>query len=234
MRRWFVPCLLLLALTASAAAQSPKFDPDAVRALVSNYELTNADGDRKCPMSLDAKTTGAALALVYDRAECAKLFAWLAEVGGWLPGPAGSIRLVRTNGRLVLEFTEGVEGSYEAIREGDAVYFLVNLQFAKSADAPQFSDLLGEWNLARPGGPPICRVTLTETPAPDESFKLHVQAGCDSVIMRFGPIAWRFERGDIVLLAQNGEKLRFGRQEGGEWAKVPDTPRPLSMSRVER
>jgi hypothetical protein len=52
--------------------------------------------------------------------------------------------------------------------------------------------------------------------------------------MRFGPIAWRFERGDIVLLAQNGEKLRFGRQEGGEWAKVPDTPRPLSMSRVER
>jgi hypothetical protein len=222
---------LLLALASPAAAQAPKPDPDAVRALAANYQLTNADGDRKCPMTLEPRPAGAVLALAYDRPACLALFAFLADVSGWLPGPAGSIRLMRGNARPVLEFTEGVNGTYEGIREGDAVYFLTNLQYADPAGAPQFADLVGDWNLSRPGGAAICRITLTDTPAGSESFAVRVASGCDATIVRFGPVAWRLDRGDALLLAPNGDKLRFGRQEGGEWAKIPDTPRPLVMSR---
>jgi len=219
-------------VTMSAVAQqTAKPDPEAVRALAANYELTNADGDRKCPMTLDVKPAGPVLTLVFDRPACVVLFAFMSDVAGWLPGPGGSIRFARANARPVLEFTEGVGGTYEGIREGDAVYFLTNLQYSDPADAPQFADLLGEWNLSRPGGAAICRVSLTDEPAAGESFTARVDANCDAALARFGVVAWRLERGDVLLLARNGDKLRFGRQEGGDWMKIPDTPRPLVMSR---
>jgi protease inhibitor Inh len=223
---------LLGALASAATAQQPgKPDPDAVRALAANYELANADGDRKCPITLDAKPAGPVLTLVFDRPACVALFAFLSDVAGWLPGPGGSIRLARANGRPVLEFTEGVGGTYEGIREGDAVYFLTNQQYSDPADAPQFADLLGDWNLSRPGGPAICRISLTDQAAANETFVMRVDANCDATIARLAPVAWRLERGDVLLIAKNGDKLRFGRQEGGDWTKIPDTPRPLVMSR---
>jgi hypothetical protein len=231
MRRLLCAALVAAAAPSAIAQQAARPDPEAVRALAANYELANADGDRKCPMTLDAKPTGPVLALIFDRPACVAQFAFLGDVAGWLPGPAGSIRLMRANARPVLEFTEGVGGTYEGIREGDAVYFLTNLQYSDPADAPQFADLLGAWNLSRPGGAPICRISLTDEPAASESFAVRVDANCDATIARFGPVAWRLERGDVLLLAKNGDKLRFGRQEGGDWMKIPDTPRPLLMSR---
>jgi hypothetical protein len=231
MRRLICFAIFAALATPAAAQQAPKPDPEAVRGLAANYELTNADGDRKCPMTLDAKPAGPALTLIFNRAECVPLFAFLSDVAGWLPGPGGSIRLTRANARPVLEFTEGVGGTYEGIREGDAVYFLTNLQYSDPADAPQFADLVGAWNLSRPGGAAICRINLTDEPAASDSFAARVDANCDATIARFGPVAWRLERGDVLLLAKNGDKLRFGRQEGGEWTKIPDTPRPLVMSR---
>jgi hypothetical protein len=231
MRRLVYAAFFTAVATSAAAQQAAKPDPEAVRALAANYELTNADGDRKCPMTLDAKPAVPVLTLVFDRPACVALFAFLSDVAGWLPGPAGSIRFMRANARPVLEFTEGVGGTYEGIREGDAVYFLTNLQYSDPADAPQFADLLGDWNLSRPGGAAICRISLTDEPAANESFAARVDANCDATITRFGPVAWRLERGDVLLLARNGDKLRFGRQEGGDWMKIPDTPRPLMMSR---
>jgi hypothetical protein len=34
-----------------------------------------------------------------------------------------------------------------------------------------------------------------------------------------------------VLQSQAGDKLRFGKQEAGGWAKVPERPGPLVMTR---
>ena len=108
-------------VTAAAAQQAAKPNPEAVRALAANYALANADGDRKCPITLDAKPAGPVLTLVFDRPACVALFAFLGDVAGWLPGPGGSIRLTRANARPVLEFTEGAGGTYEGIREGKVI-----------------------------------------------------------------------------------------------------------------
>jgi len=231
--RAIVSWFLFLALTQAAAAQqtpSPAVDPADLRALSANYELSNADGDRKCPMTLDQKPVGPGFTLVYDRPACMKLFGFLEEVVAWRPGPAGSIRFVRQDSRTVAEFTEGVGGEYEAIREGDAVYFLANLQFVDPKELAQPAELVGDWNVSRPGGAPICRLHFSDQPSKDEGYLLQVEPGCDPSIADFGA-SWRLDRGDVVLQSAAGDKLRFGKQEGGDWAKVPERPGPLVMTR---
>jgi hypothetical protein len=230
--------ILLLALASPAAAQAPNpapppeipAIPDA-KTLAANYELSSAIGDRKCPVTLDAKPAGPGFTLVYDKAACQPLFGFLNETVAWVPGIAGSIRFVNTARRTVSEFTEGVGGRYEALREGDGVYFLANLQFVDPGDTPQFTDLLGEWNMARPGGPPICVVSLTDQSTGEDTFIVSVKPGCDQSITRFGPVSWVLDRGVIILFSAKGDRLRFGRQQEGGWAKVPDTPRPLLLAR---
>lgn len=232
--RLLVSAFLSILFAQAAAGQSPApgtVDPAELRALVANYELANADGDRKCKITLDLRPAGSAFTLVYDSPACIKLFGFLGEVTAWTPGPAGSIKFVRANGRLVAEFTEGVGGVYEAIREGDAVYFLANLQFVDPKEFAQPADLIGNWNIARPNGTTICRLVFTDQPSQDEGFQISVQPGCDATLLRFDPASWRLERGDVVLQSKQGERLRFGKQEGGDWAKVPELPRPLMMKR---
>jgi hypothetical protein len=226
---------LVLFLAGSANAQSPapaaKADPAEVRALAANYELTNADASLKCAMTLEAKPAGRGLMLAFDRRQCTSLFGFLGEVSAWLPGVAGAILFVAPDGRAVAEFTEGVGGVYEAIRENDGVYFLANLQFVDPSERVQIADLYGEWYLSRPGGPPICRITLSDEVAGNEMFAARVSAECDPALAKFGLVHWQLERGDVLLRSRSGDTLRFGRQEGGVWAKIPEKPQPLLLSR---
>jgi hypothetical protein len=231
-------CLLAFALTFAVPvmAQTPEAEParpsipDA-KQLAANYQLQSALGDRKCPVTLDTKAVAAGYALVFDRAECTPLFRFLSDSVAWLPGIAGSIRFVNAAKRTVSEFTEGVGGQYEALLEGDGVYFLTNLQFVQPNDVPTFSDAAGEWNISRPNGPAICSLTLTDQAAGDDMFKIVVKAGCNPALARFGPVKWYLDRGDIVLLSAKNERLRFGRQPEGNWTKIPEQPQPLSLSR---
>jgi hypothetical protein len=225
---WF---MLLASTLAAAAQQPPAVDPADLRALAANYQLSNADGERKCPITLDPEPAGPGFTLKYEREACVKLFAFLAEVRAWRPGPAGSIRFVRQDGRMIAEFTEGVDGEYEAIREGDAVYFLANLQFVDPKELAQPADVIGDWTVARPNGPPLCRLHFSDQPSQDEGYQLRVEPGCDPALASFAPVSWRLDRGDVVLQSQTGDKLRFGRREGGGWAKVPERPGPLVMTR---
>jgi hypothetical protein len=229
--------VLAFALASPGLAQAPDSDmvaraqtPDA-KQLAAPYQLQSALGDRKCDVTLEAKPVAAGHALVFDRAQCTPLFRFLSETVAWLPGIAGSIRLMNSAKRTVAEFTEGVGGQYEALLEADGVYFLTNLQFAQAPDVPTFTDAVGEWNVSRPNGPAICGVTLTEQAAGDDMFKVAVKPGCDPSIARFGPVKWYLDRGDIVLLSARDERLRFGRQPEGNWTKIPETPRPLSLTR---
>lgn len=231
MRKFILAAFASVAVIASAQAQTPpKPDPAAVKALAVNYELSSADGTRKCQIGLDAKPVGNAFTLNINRQTCGPLFGFLGEVGGWQPGVAGAILLVGTNGRQVAEFTEGIGGIYEALREGDGVYFLANLQFVDPANRVQATDVFGDWNFARPGGGPICRATLTADTAGEELFAVKLQPKCDAAIEKFNPVAWKLQRGDLILLSAQGESLRFERQEN-IWNKVPDKPRPLILSR---
>ena len=82
---------------------------------------------------------------------------------------------MRPNGRLVADFTQGVGGVYEAIREGDAVYFLANLQFVDPKEFAQPADLIGNWIISRPTGNAACQLVFTDQPSQDEGFQLSVR-----------------------------------------------------------
>jgi hypothetical protein len=223
---------LTIALLAAGAAKAQ--ENDAARGLASNYQLADAVGERKCAMLLDARSVPGGYLLSFDRAACRATFAHLADVAAWQPAPAGGINFVTAKGAVITEFSEGVGGVYEAIRENDGVYFLTNLKIADTSET-KIDDIAGDWNLSRPDGPTICRIMLTKEAAGDNRFAIRLASGCDSAIAAFGPAAWQLSNGDVVLYSKGGEVIRLGRNEEGVWARVPDQknprPRPLLMTR---
>jgi hypothetical protein len=225
--------MALVVLAGGMAGVSAQENP-AARNLASNYQLADAVGERKCALTLEAKTAPGGYAIAFDREVCALVFSYLAEVRAWQPAPAGGINLVTAKGAVITEFSEGVGGVYEAIRENDGVYFLSNLKIADTKEI-QPSDLTGEWNLSRPGGPSICKLTLTNEAAGDNRFAVRVAPGCDDAIKAFGPASWLLSNGDVLLFARGGDVIRLGKNEEGMWARVPDQkqqrPRPLLMTR---
>jgi hypothetical protein len=235
MRAHSLVFLIGLALATPAIAQTMapegKPDPADIRSLAANYELTNADATLKCVITLDTKPAGRGLYLGYDRTICNPRFGFLGEVTAWLPGVAGAILMIAADGRIVSEFTEGVGGVYEAIRENDGVYFFANLQFVDPSERVQIADLFGDWVLSHPGGPVTCRITLSDEVAGNELFAARVQPGCGASLLQGDLATWQFERGDIALRSKNGDVLRFERGEENVWTKVPEKPRPLTLSR---
>jgi hypothetical protein len=209
-------------------------DNTAARNLASNYQLADAAGERKCAIVLETKPAPGGFAIGFDREICGLVFSFLADVRAWQPAPAGGINLVNAKGTAITEFTEGVGGVYEAIRDNDGVYFLSNLKIADTKEI-QPADLLGEWSLSRPGGATICRIALTNEVVGDSRFIIRIAPGCDSTITAFGPATWQLSSGDVLLFSKNGDIIRLGKNEEGVWSRVPDQkvsrPRPLLMTR---
>lgn len=219
-----------LALFAAPGARAQ--DKPNPTALAAAYQLANADGDRTCALTLKPDAAGAAFAVSFDKAACAEAIPFAANITAWTPGPGDSIRLLGARGALVAEFTEGVAGSWEALREGDGVYFLTNPSLADAKQA-QPGDLFGTWDAARTAGNPICRIEFGEEATGDGNYRLALSANCDAAIVRFGPVSWRLERGDLVLSSAKGDTLRFASREEGGWAKVPEGSRPLLLTRPD-
>lgn len=219
-----------------AQKQQPaaRLDPalrEAAEQKAGPYVLSSADGERKCPITLKAEAAGGGLAVQLDRAACEGAIAFSVQVAGWLPDASGALRLVNAQGRTVAEFTEATGGSYEALREGDGVYFLINPSIADVPEVTQ-AEVLGDWDLASSSGTPLCRWSLTETPAPKGGFLLKVASGCDASVARLAAASWRLDGGNILVSGTGGgAAIRFARQEDGSWARVPERGRPLLMSR---
>ena len=69
--------------------------------------------------------------------------------------------------------------------------------------------MFGEWAFVRGGGRTICGVTLENTAKDADSFALAVKTVCDPLILRFGPVAWKMDRGQLILVSAKGDLWRF-------------------------
>ena len=195
-----------------------------------SFVLTSADGERTCPLVLKPTAAGPGFALTLPEDGC-PLIAFAAQAVAWIPDAAGSIRLLNSQGRTVAEFTEGAAGTYEALREGDGVYFIAT-PAALQADVVHPEELFGDWDLSRAPGTPVCRWTLTDMTLSAGVYAVRAGAGCEAGLAAFTPTTWRLEGGNVLITSGSGAStLRFARQEDGGWAKVPERGRPLLMSR---
>lgn len=195
-----------------------------------SFTLTSADGERTCPLVLKTAGAGPGFALAFAADGC-PVIAFTAQVVAWAPDPSGAIRLLNGQGRTVAEFTEGAAGTYEALREGDGVYFIAT-PAALQEDVVHPEEMFGDWDLSRTAGTPLCRWILSDTPVAAGAFAVRVGPGCEPGLAAFSPTGWRLEGGNVLVTSGSGAStLRFARQEDGGWAKVPERGRPLLMSR---
>lgn len=214
---------------APAKTVDPALRAEAERR-AGTFVLTSADGERTCPLVLKPTASGPGFALGFATDGC-PLIAFAAQVVAWAPDPAGGIRLLNAQARTVAEFTEGAAGTYEALREGDGVYFIATPADLQ-ADVVHSEELFGDWDLSRTAGTPVCRWVLSDTPVTAGAFAVRVAPGCETALAAFTPVTWRLEGGNVLVASgSGGGTLRFARQEDGGWARVPERGRPLLMSR---
>ncbi|QTL03533.1 AprI/Inh family metalloprotease inhibitor [Aquabacter sp. L1I39] len=219
-----------------ASTRPAKVDPAlqaAAQKVAGPFLLSSADGMRTCAVTLRADPApgpAPAFLLGLDAGACTAI-AFAPQLSAWTPDPSGAVRLLDGQGRLVAEFTEATGGSYEALREGDGVYFLAP-PAAQSGIEVSVEEMTGDWDLARTAGKPICRWTLSADPAAGGSRAVRVAPGCDAGLAQFAPVGWRIEGGNVLVESGSGATtLRFARQEDGSWAKVPERGRPLLLLR---
>jgi protease inhibitor Inh len=217
---------LLAASALSASAQGALPPPsEAAKALVGVWEFSNPDRDRRCQLTfkLDPAAPGRSVALA---ANCATAFPDLKAIAAWTMGSDDALKLVDQKGAVLLELSEVESGMYETT-PSYTHYFLQTL--AASGKERISDDLFGDWAFTRGTNRPICGLTLGNTAYDADSFALVLKAGCDALIMRFAPVAWKLDRGQFVMLSAKGEAWRFEENEPNAWSRIPAMRPPLVM-----
>ena len=227
--------ILLAAFAAPLRAQAPDTaapsEPAVAaqpRTMPGSWEFSNADREKTCTVTFrnDAAKVGKRLEF---EPKCATLFSFIPEIAGWRLNDGDFLRLLDAQGNSVLEFSEVESGIFEAPKPGEGILFIQNP--TDLGPAPKTADQIkGDWNVIRRTGKAICALSLSDTAAGEE-FVVRVQPGCDPVIVRFAPVTWQMDRGEIVLRAANGQSWRFEEAEDQRWQRIPQTANPLLMVR---
>ncbi|HEX2656222.1 MAG TPA: AprI/Inh family metalloprotease inhibitor [Xanthobacteraceae bacterium] len=221
----------LIAACGSALAQSSAALSDMTKAMLGNWEFSNADRDKTCIISFKLDNAPGGRMLELDK-NCGTTFALMREVSGWTVGKNDSLHLIDGKGKVVLEFTEVENGLFESSHAGDSLYFLQTQAAAEGRDHTP-DQMFGDWAFARASTPgkPICQISLLDTAADTESFALRVKSGCDALIGNFGPRSWRMDRGQFVLLPVKGDAWRFEESDNVTWRRIPEGRQPLLLIR---
>ena len=220
---------LLVLLSAPALAQDkPPTPAEAAKALAGGYEMSNADRDRTCILTLKPDSGPGGFKLEFDRNACVAAFPPLKDVAAWsLFNDA--IRLTDAKGKIAFEFTEVEDGMYESLRAGQPLTFLQNAVVAKEAVRTS-EQVSGDWNMVRSAGTPICMLTLSTTPVGAGDLAVLVKPGCDASVTRFAPTQWQMDRGELLLKSARGQVWRF-EDANGAWQRVPTDRDPVMLTR---
>ena len=251
--------VLFLALWHSPAFGQPKRPPPDpyAKALAGGYDLSTADGARRCLILLRPEEGGRRA--VGFPPPCRRSLPVLAEVAGWRAetgGDVATLRIVLTSAsgadRLVfpvngdadvLVADDGAAGGYRlkpmagpsvAARAGVAATVKAEQDRARlpvpATDRVAMGQLAGTYRLVRSGGRDTgCAIDLL--PAKEQAGEARLHDGCaDRGVMVFSPGQWRIAAGTLWLLSARG-KLSFERDRKGQWHKGPGQGEALTLAR---
>lgn len=225
-RRSAAALLATLALATPALAQQQ----DALRKeMVGQWELSTTERSKTCVVTM--KNEGASQALKLElEPNCAAALPFTRDIAAWSVKGLDIVRMQDAAGQPVIDFTEVESGIFEGLRQGEGVYILQNLAAARSL-AKSMDQMIGDWQMVRGNGRPICGLTLTNTEAAPDNFQVFLKPKCDPAVAAFGPVQWRLERGQIILMSKTGDAWQFEADDNAQWRRVPDTADGLIMLR---
>src|SRR5689334_7448669 len=225
---------LAFALLAASAvmASSARAQQDAAelkKDMIGQWELSTTDRSKTCVVTLKGDSSPQGLKLELEP-NCPKALPFTKDITAWNIKGLDIVRMQDAAGQPVIDFTEVESGIFEGLRQGEGVYILQNLAAARSL-AKSMDQMIGDWSMVRGNGRPVCGLTLTNTEATGDNFQVFLKPRCDPAVAAFGPVQWRLERGQIILMSKTGETWQFEADDNAQWRKVPDTADPLIMLR---
>src|SRR6201746_2596711 len=219
----------VIAVSALAALASPVLSPvlaqdapNLKKDMIGQWELATTERSKTCVVTLKGDATPQGLKLELEPG-CATALPFTKEITAWnVKGLGDIVRLQDAAGQTVTDFTEVESGIFEGLRTNEGVYILQNLAAARSL-AKSMDQMIGDWSMVRGNGRPVCGLTLTNTEATPDNFQVFLKPRCDPAIAAFAPTVWRLERGELLLMSQNGEIWRFEADDNAQWRRVPDS-----------
>ena len=218
--------LILTAVPGATRAESAV--SEAAQNMVGGWELSNADRDRRCPVTFSVDPVAGGYKIDLD-AGCPAAFPSLGNVVAWGFGPKEELRLLDAKGGAVLEFTEVENGMFESERGAEGLLFL-QTQASLKVETRTAEQVVGDWNLLREADKPLCRLTLSDTASGTDAFRVIVKPGCGKAIATFNPSTWRLDRDQLILTGRNGS-WRFSESDATVWERVPLTVDPMLLVR---
>lgn len=218
--------------TQQQSAQSQSTQPsnglsEAANAVLGAWEFSNADHDKICRFNFRAEAASNGYRLDIDK-NCPNLFPSTKNIVAWSIDNYGSLSLLDAGGNAVIDLTEVEGGMYDGFTPEEGRYIM---QTAAAAPVRSAEDMVGDWTIARGAGKPICALTLANSPAGANGLALKIKPGCDPLVTRFGPTAWRMEQGQLVLLSARGQSWQFEENDANSWQRVPETADPILLVR---
>ncbi len=185
--------------------QSQATDP--IAGMVGAWELSNADHDKICKLNFRNDTAPGGHKVDIDK-NCATVFPSTKDIVAWTIDNFGGLRLIDTGGGAVIELSQVEGGMFDGFKPEEGRYVL---QAAAAVQTRTAEDVVGDWAIERGAGKPICLLTLANAPAPTggDYLSLKLKPGCDALVTRFGPTAWRMDNGDLVLSSRARAVMAF-------------------------
>jgi Protease inhibitor Inh len=221
-----------IALAALVVLVAPARSQDALtlkKGMIGQWELSTTERSKTCVVTLKSDSSPQGFKLELEPG-CAAALPFTKDIAAWNIKGLDIVRLQDAAGAPVIDFTEVESGIFEGLRQGEGIYILQNLAAARSL-AKSMDQMIGDWSMVRGNGRPICGLTLTNTEASPDNFAVFLKPRCDPAIAAFAPTVWRLERGELLLMSQNGEVWRFEADDNAQWRRVPDSADPLIMLR---
>ena len=227
-RSAIVGAAVVWGLCGAASAQDSPALSDAANAMIGTWEFSNADHDKVCRLNFRTEALAGGYKLDVDKT-CASLFPSTKDIAAWTIDGYGTLRLLDARGNAAIELSEVESGIFDGFQPGEGRYVLQSAAAAgpvRSAD-----DMAGDWAVARGTGKPICVLTLANSPAGVDTLALKIKPGCDALVTRFAPTAWRIDQGELVLLSARGQSWRFEEDDANTWLRVPESADQILLVR---
>jgi hypothetical protein len=246
--------LAVLSGVAGRAATADAPPPSAlVSALAGGWELADGKSGRKCRLTLSDTPVANGYGLGAPPA-CRTAVPLLVQAAAWAVTPEKRIEFLDASGKTLLAFDRAAAPGTFAASQGGAFTLAavggtkeapraatVAAALDAKAAAPATpeavlpplnpDEVVGTWGMARERFKPLCSIDLLPAKGKKAgTFAAKLSGGCIDIGLKvFSPVAWRTDRGRLILIAAKGHEQSFAPGKDGVFGKDPPSGSELYM-----